>query len=160
MSQNETVSPETSGQGAQAGISAIPTIDSLLIESEDEHLDVARSSDNDGGSGSELVFNLFIEGEPPESIGERGGKEVQVAPTTAEARKAPELEQYSDADFLVLASNGMVDFMDKAVTDRLALLAKTYADLDSPDPALIMQAKTAAKNFFIAEFKKTLARYE
>ena len=88
MSQNETASPETSGQGAQASISAIPTIDSLLTESEDEYLDVARSSDDDGGSDSELVFNLFIEGEPPESIGESGGKEVQVAPTTADARTA------------------------------------------------------------------------
>lgn len=160
MSQNEIIYPETSGQGAQAGISVIPTVNDLLSESENEYLDVARSSD-DGGSDSELVFNLFIEGEVPESIGEsRDKRGVQVAPTTAEARKAPEPGQSSDGDFLVLASNGMVDFMDKAVTDRLAVLAKKYADLESPYSVLIMQAKTAVKNFFIAEFKKTLARYE
>jgi hypothetical protein len=107
------------------------------------------------------VFNLFIEGELPESITEesKDEPEVQVAPATAETKKAQESEESADGGFLALASTGDVDFYDKAVTDRLAALAKKYTAPESTYYPLIMQAKTAAKNWFTAEFEKTVARY-
>lgn len=109
---------------------------------------------------SGLVFNLFIEGELSEIIADEceDEPEVQVAPITTEAKKAQESEESADGDFLALASTGDVDFFDKAVTDRLATLAKKYTTPESAYLALIMKAKTAAKTFFIAEFKKRVAR--
>ncbi|KVN83515.1 hypothetical protein WJ68_16525 [Burkholderia ubonensis] len=58
-----------------------------------------------------------------------------------------------DAAFVQSAADGGVDFYDKAVTDRLAALATQYAG-DDQFAGLIAAAKTAAKHFFIAEFKK------
>lgn len=72
----------------------------------------------------------------------------------AAAKKAADDEESADGDFLALAADGKVDFYDKAVTDRLAALAKKYTDPEGSYVHLISQAKTAAKLFFIAEFKK------
>lgn len=69
-------------------------------------------------------------------------------------RKADEA---ADGDFLALAAAGDVDFYDKAITDRLAALAKKYTDPEGAYLDLVMQAKTAAKQFFVAEFKKKVA---
>jgi hypothetical protein len=66
-------------------------------------------------------------------------------------------QEAADGDFLALAAAGDVDFYDKAVTDRLAALAKQYTDPEGAYLDLVMQAKTAAKQFFIAEFKKKVA---
>ena len=61
----------------------------------------------------------------------------------------------SDREFIQSAIDGKADFYDKAVTDRLAELAKQYTDGDMA--ALLKQAKTAAKNFFMTEFQKKTA---
>lgn len=131
-----------------------------MSEFEEEDRSAAPPSD-DGASGSGLVFNLFIEGESPESITEAGEHEpeVQVAPVTTEAKKAQESDESADGDFLALASTGDVDFYDKAVTDRLAALARKYTAPESSYYPLIMQAKTAAKNWITAEFAKKVAQY-
>ena len=146
-------------QSEKAGISVIPTLDDLMSEFEEEDRSAAPPSD--GVSDSGLVFNLFIEGESPESITEAGEDEpeVNVAPVTTEAKKAQESDESADGDFLALASTGNVDFYDKAVTDRLAALARKYTAAESTYYPLIMQAKTAAKNWFTAEFEKKVARY-
>ena len=146
-------------QSEKAGISVIPTMDDLMSEFKEKDRSAAPSFD-DGLSDSGLVFNLFIEGELPESIAEESEDEpeVQVAPVSTEAKKAQESEELADGDFLALASTGDVDFYDKTVTDRLAALAKKYPTPESAYLALIMQAKTVAKNFLIAEFKKKVAR--
>jgi hypothetical protein len=68
------------------------------------------------------------------------------------ARNERESLLSADRAFIQSAIDGKADFYDKAVTDRLAELAKTYPDGDMAD--LMKQAKTAAKNFFMAEFKK------
>jgi DNA-binding Lrp family transcriptional regulator len=125
-------------QSEQAGIRVTPTIDDLMDEMAETDRDAAPSDDD--ASDTELVFNLFIEGEPPE-------------PVIEESEDVP-----GDADFLALASAGKVDFYDKAVIDRLAALAREHAAPDSAYSMLIMQAKTAAKNFMIAEFKKKTGR--
>ena len=69
-------------------------------------------------------------------------------------KEAQEAQEADDGDFLALAAEGNVDFYDKAVTDRLAALAKKYTDPEGAYLDMIQRAKTAAKNFFIAEFKK------
>jgi hypothetical protein len=74
-----------------------------------------------------------------------------VDPAEKEAQAAQEA---ADGDFLALAAAGNVDFYDKAVTDRLAALAGKYTDPEGAYLDLINQAKTAAKNWFVAEFKK------
>ena len=147
-------------QSEKAGISVNPTLDDLLDELEERECSAALPS-NDGVSDSELVFNLFIEGELPEGIKEESEDEpeVQVAPATTETNKAQEFEESADGNFLALASTGDVDFYDKAVTDRLAALARKYTTPECTYYPLIMQAKTAAKNWFIAEFEKKVARY-
>lgn len=61
----------------------------------------------------------------------------------------------ADREFIQSAIDGKADFYDKAVTDRLADLAKQYTDGDMV--ALLKQAKTAAKNFFMTEFQKKAA---
>lgn len=66
---------------------------------------------------------------------------------------APDVTRADDAAFVQSAADGNADFYDKAVTDRLASLATQYAG-DDEFAGLIASAKTAAKNFFIAEFKK------
>ncbi|WP_156369469.1 hypothetical protein [Duganella sp. Leaf126] len=121
----------------------------------------AVQSSEDGVWDSELVFNLFIEGEPPESIAEekKHKPEVQVAPVSTETENAQESDDSVNGDFLSLAAKGDVNFYDKAVTDRLAALAKEYTDPECPYYPLIMQAKTAAKDWFTAEFAKKVGRY-
>lgn len=147
-------------QSEKAGISVIPSLDDLMSEFEEEDCSAAPSSD-DSVTGDGLVFNMFIEGELPESRSEEGEDrpEVRVALVTAETRKEQKIEESSDDYFLALASIGDVDFYDKAVTDRLAALAKKYTSPESTCYPLIMQAKTAAKNWITAEFEKTIARY-
>ncbi|MEJ7804425.1 MAG: hypothetical protein WKG03_00675, partial [Telluria sp.] len=82
----------------------------------------------------------------------REAEEVEQAAKAA--KKEAEDEESADGDFLALASTGDVDFYDKAVTDRLAALARKYTDPDGAYLDLVSQSKTAAKQFFIAEFKK------
>lgn len=72
-------------------------------------------------------------------------------------KEAQAAEEAADGDFLALAAAGDVDFYDKAVTDRLATLARKYTDPEGAYLDLVMQAKTAAKNFFVNEFKKKVA---
>jgi hypothetical protein len=60
-----------------------------------------------------------------------------------------------DRMFIQQAIDGVVDFYDKGVTDRLAELAKKYTEGDMA--ALLKQAKSAAKAFFMAEFQKRAA---
>jgi len=71
-----------------------------------------------------------------------------------EATTTTDDEEAADGDFLALAAEGKVDFYDKAVTDRLAALARKYTDPEGAYLDMIERAKTAAKNWFIAEFKK------
>lgn len=120
----------------------------------------AEPSDS-GESDNELVFNLFIEGELPENTSEesKDEPEVPLVPVTTQAEKAQESDESADGDFLSLAATGDVDFYDKAVTDRLAALAKKYTDPECAYYPLIMQAKTSAKEWFTAEFAKRVARY-
>jgi len=130
--------------------------------SELEEQDHSAAEPSDGGeSDSELVFNLFIEGELPENISEesKGEPEVPLTPLTTQAEKAQESDESADGDFLSMAATGDVDFYDKAVTDRLAALAKNYTDPQCAYYPLIMQAKTAAKDWITAEFAKRVARY-
>jgi hypothetical protein len=131
-----------------------------MSELEEQDHSAAQSSDDDVSDG-ELVFNLFIEGELPESISEESKDEleVQVTPLTTEAEKAQESDDSADGDFLSLAATGDVDFYDKAVTDRLAALSRKYTDPECAYYPLIMQAKTAAKDWFTAEFAKRVGRY-
>lgn len=147
-------------QSEKAGITVIPTLDDLISELEENNRSAIPPS-NEGVADTRLVFNLFIEGELPESITEEGEDElgVQVAPVTTETKKAKDCEELADEDFLALASTGNVDFYDKAVTDRLAALARKYSAPEGTYYPLIMQAKTAAKNWFTAEFEKKVGRY-
>lgn len=127
---------------------------------EEQDNSTAQSSDDDV-SDSELVFNLFIEGELPESIAEesKDEPEMRVAPVSTDAEKAQESDEAADGDFLSLAATGDVDFYNKAVTDRLAALARKYTDPESTQYHLIKQAVTAAKKWFTAEFAKKVAPY-
>lgn len=147
-------------QSEEAGISVIPTLDDLISEIEERDCSTALPS-NDGVSDSELVFNLFIEGELPESIIKEGedNSKMQIPPAAVEIRKAQESEESADRAFLALASTGNVDFYDKAVTDRLAALARKYTAPEDTYYPLIMQAKTAAKNWITAEFEKKVGQY-
>jgi len=101
--------------------------------------------------GMKLVYGAeFSEVEPPAPV---------VDPAEAEAaakaaKEAQEAQEADDGDFLALAAEGNVDFFDKAVTDRLAALAGKYTDPEGAFLPMIERAKTAAKNWFIAEFKK------
>lgn len=144
----------------KAGIYITPKLDDLMSELEEQDHSAVQSSE-DGVSDSEIVFNLFIEGEPPESIAEesKDKPEVQVAPVSTETEKAQKSDESVDGDFLSLAATGDVDFYDKAVTDRLAALAKKYTDPECAYYPLIIQAKTATKDWFTAEFAKKVARY-
>jgi outer membrane biosynthesis protein TonB len=81
----------------------------------------------------------------------------QAAAEAEAARKAAEAQESADGDFLASVIDGNEDFYDKSVTDRLAELAKKYTGPDSAYADMIAQAKTVAKNFFIAEFKKKVA---
>jgi hypothetical protein len=80
-------------------------------------------------------------------------------PAAAQTEPAPIVDQdpqaTADREFIQSAIDGKADFYDKAVTDRLAELAKQYTDGDMA--ALLKQAKTAAKNFFMTEFQKKVA---
>ena len=69
-------------------------------------------------------------------------------------KEAQAAQEAADGDFLALAAEGNVDFYDKAVTDRLAALARKYTDPEGAYLPMIERAKTAAKNWFVAEFKK------
>ncbi len=85
-------------------------------------------------------------------IASRDAKAAEAAAKAA--KEAQEAEEAADGDFLALAAEGNVDFYDKAVTDRLAALAGKYTDPEGAYLPMIERAKTAAKNWFIAEFKK------
>jgi hypothetical protein len=80
-------------------------------------------------------------------------------PAAAQTEPAPIVDQdpqaTADREFIQSAIDGKADFYDKAVTDRLAELTKQYTDGDMA--ALLKQAKTAAKNFFMTEFQKKVA---
>ena len=76
------------------------------------------------------------------------------AAAEAAEKEAREAQESDDGDFLALAAVGDVDFFDKAVTDRLAALAAKYTDPDGAYLDMVNRAKTAAKNWFVAEFKK------
>jgi hypothetical protein len=83
----------------------------------------------------------------------------EAARAEAAAAAAAEAQAAADAAalaFVQSAAAGNEDFYDKAVTDRLAELAKAAAP-ESEMAKVIAQAKTAAKNFFIAEFKRKVA---
>jgi hypothetical protein len=83
----------------------------------------------------------------------RAAAEEAIAQQAAEAEAAAAaLTAAEDLAFVASAAAGEVDFMDKAVTDRLAEIAKT-AEAGTELAGLIGQAKTAAKNAFIAAFK-------
>lgn len=72
------------------------------------------------------------------------------------AKAAAKKQTNLDAIFLQQAGNGELDFYDKAVTDRMAQIATTYAgNTDFTD--LIAKAKIAAMNFLIAEFNQKVA---
>lgn len=58
-----------------------------------------------------------------------------------------------DLKFLQSVIDGGADFYDAGVTDRLASIAESRAD-DPEIAPLIQQAKTAAKTWFVAEFKR------
>ena len=150
---------DSNSKQTKADIGISPTLDDLMIEMKEIDRSAAPLSDGDD-EDSGMVFNLFIEGESPESITEESDDEpeVQVAPVATEVKKAQEAEELADGDFLALAATGDVDFYDKTVTDRLAALARKYTAPESAYLALIMQARTAAKNVLIAELEKKLAR--
>jgi hypothetical protein len=104
----------------------------------------------------------MIEGAVPittvDPAAEKAAQEAATAEAAAKAAKeAQEAQESADGDFLAAAAAGNVDFYDKGVTDRLAALARTYTDPSGAFLDLVMQAKTAAKNFFVAEFKKKVA---
>ena len=83
------------------------------------------------------------------------GSDSGMVPDGIEITSAPFRQSESDREFIQSAIDGKADFYDKAVTDRLAELAKQYTDGDMA--ALLKQAKTAAKNFFMTEFQKKTA---
>ncbi|MFM0608653.1 hypothetical protein PQR05_29405 [Paraburkholderia sediminicola] len=89
--------------------------------------------------------------------------EADAARVAAEAAAQAEAEaqahaaaRAADSAFIQSAADGKEDFYDKTVTDQLAALAAKYAG-DDGFADLIAQAKTAAKNFFVAEFKRKVA---
>lgn len=96
---------------------------------------------------------------------ELAGLNVEIADLTTkvEAKRAQPVpaEQPdaagSDVDraFIQSVIGGKEDLYDESVTGRLAELAGKYPDGDMA--ALMRQAKTAAKNFFMAEFQKKAA---
>lgn len=106
-------------------------------------------------AASEAAEQAARDAEQARMVAEQANREAEAAAQAeAAAKKAAEDQESADGDFLALAANGEVDFYDKAITDRLAGLAKKYTDPEGAYLDLIMQAKTAAKNFFVAEFKK------
>jgi hypothetical protein len=67
--------------------------------------------------------------------------------------QVPEDLKDDDRAFLQSVIDGHADFYDATITDRLASIAESRAD-DPEIAPLIQQAKTAAKNWFVAEFKR------
>lgn len=131
---------EAAKQGA-GGITRIATSQFFTFSYEGE--DVVLSDDLrakvEAQIGEKLVEKVFP------------GLELEVALVPeSSAQAAPQSD--GDREFIQSAIDGKADFYDKAVTDRLAELAKQYPDGEMAD--LMKQAKTAAKNFFMAEFQK------
>ena len=89
------------------------------------------------------------------TIGKTGMDYAEYLISKRGATAEQEPQSTADREFIQSAIDGKADFYDKAVTDRLAELAKQYTDGDMA--ALLKQAKTAAKNFFMTEFQKKTA---
>jgi hypothetical protein len=99
-------------------------------------------------TGLDYAAYLISKRPAPEPI------DLEDATKGGDDKEAQAAQEAADGDFLALAAAGNVEFFDKAVTDRLAALARKYTDPEGAYLDLINQAKTAAKNWFVAEFKK------
>jgi hypothetical protein len=107
--------------------------------------------------GKELVNTMADDlTKTPEQIAAEVDAMVQDAkPVSAEVKAAAAPIAMSDTAFIQSVIDGRADLYNKAVTDKLADLARLYPD--GSMAALMKQAKTAAKNFFMAEFQKKTA---
>lgn len=82
---------------------------------------------------------------------------VLLAATDYESAKTEAATFDEDVPFIQKVVGGKADLYDKAVTDKLAAMAGKYTAQGTWMYSMIKNAKTAAKNFFMAEFQKKTA---
>jgi hypothetical protein len=101
-----------------------------------DEMNLMDSNIDDDDDQGDRVLNLFIEGEDFEVL---------------------DHQSLDDKSFVQAAGENLLDFYDKRVSDRLAELDKKHpAPCEMAD--LMRQAKKAAKNWAVGEFKR-LAPY-